>query len=175
MSIVSLILMSSLGHPPSAVPRPEAVQLEGQVRAAAGGPAGRARVLLVTKNAEEYELHATAKADHAELERLAGVKVRIRGVQGDPRLPRGRHVMVDGYDIVDVGAGVVPSLGTIASLEMNGKARLLFVSEDGQAALLPEGWARKMQRHVGAKIWMVGKLEAGKLRPKRFAILRAAP
>lgn len=175
MSILSLILLTSLGHPPSAVPRPKDVSLSGQVRAASGGHGGRARVLLVTRNAEEFELHATSKADHAELERLAGVQVRVRGVQGDPRLPHGRHVMVEGYDILDVGKGIVPVLGTIASLEEGGKARLLFVGEDGQAALLPAGWARKMQRHVGAKVWMVGKTEGGHIKPSRFAILRAAP
>lgn len=175
MSIASLILLTTLGHPPSALPRPKDVTLEGQVRAAAGGAGGRARVLLVTRNAEEFELHATDKADHAELERLAGVKVKVYGVRGDPRLPRGRHVMAERYEILDVGKGVVPKLGTIARLEEGGKARLLFVGEDGQAALLPAGWARKMQRHVGAKIWMVGTAKSGRLKPKRFAILRAAP
>lgn len=175
MSILSIVLLSTtLGHPPAAVPRPKAVALVGQVRASSGGPGGRARVLLVTKNAEEFELHATSPADHAELERLAGVKVEVSGVRGDPRLPRGRHVMVDRYEIKDVGSGVVPELGTIASLEVDGEPRLLFVNHRGQAALLPEGWARKMRRHVGAKIWMVGKRDGSKLKPTRFAILRAA-
>ena len=175
MSIVSFILLSTIAHPPSAVPRPKPVTLVGQVRSAAGGAAGRARVLLVTKNAEEFELHTAARADGDELERLAGVKVEVRGVRNDPRLPRGRHVMVEGYEIVDVGNGVVPELGTIASLDMNGAPRLIFVNRKGQAALLPAGWAKKMQRHVGAKIWMVGKRDGERLRPTRFAILRAAP
>jgi hypothetical protein len=174
--IISYILLSTaLAHPSSALPRPEPVSLVGQVRAAAGGGAGRARVLLVTKNAEEFEIHASDRGDAAELERLAGVKVKVRGIKNDPRLPRGRHVMVEGYEIVDVGKGVVPELGTIASLETSQGAKLLFVNEMGQAALLPDGWAKKMSRHVGAKIWMVGQRKGDRLRPKRFAILRAAP
>lgn len=174
MSILSLVLLSTVAHPPSAVPRPKPVALVGKVRAASGGAAGRARVLLVTKNAEEFELHTAVRADHQELERLAGVSVKIQGVKGDPRLPRGRHVLVEDYTIVDVGNGVVPQLGVIAALEIKGASRLIFVGEDGQAALLPKGWATKMQRHVGAKLWMVAKTKNGVLKPKRFAILRAA-
>lgn len=174
MSVLSLVLLTTLGHPSSAAPRPKPVELVGQVRAAASGPGGRARVLLVTKDAAEHELHTAATADHAELERLAGVRVRIKGISGDPRIPRGRHVLVDGYEIVDVGEGVVPELGTVAELELNGKPRLLFVNDKGQAALLPKGWATKMRRHVGAKLWMVGKRKGAELRPTRFAILRAA-
>ena len=56
MSALSLILLSTLaGHPPSAVPRPLPVALVGQIRAAAGGPGGGARILLLTKDAEEFE------------------------------------------------------------------------------------------------------------------------
>ncbi len=175
MSILSLVLLSSMvGHPPSSVPRPQAVTLQGRVRAASAGHRGAARVLLVTKNAEEFELHTPNRAEHKELERLAGVTVRIRGYKGDSRLPRGRHIMVNRYEILDVGAGKVPELGIIAALDIDGKSRLLFVSEAGQATLLPNGWARKMKRHVGAKIWMVGKRKNGQLKPTRFAILRSA-
>jgi hypothetical protein len=175
VSALSLILLSTLaGHPPSAVPRPLPVALVGQIRAAAGGPGGEARILLLTKDAEEFELHAPRPQGKEELERLAGVKVRVEGFQNDPRLPRGHHVMVDGYEIVDVGEGVVPELGTIAALPVNGETRLLFVSEAGQAALLPEGWGKKMLRHVGAKVWMVGKRSGDAYRPVRFAILRTA-
>lgn len=81
--------------------------------------------------------------------------------------------MVQDYKILDVGAGVVPELGMIAAVNIEGKSRLLFVSENGQASLLPNGWARKMKRHVGAKIWMVGKQKDGQLKPTRFAILRS--
>lgn len=176
MSLLSLVLLSSVvGHPPSAVPRPEPIIVQGKVHAASGGAAGRARVLIITKNAEEYELHTPEVPAHNELERLAGVTVKIQGYQGDPRLPRGRHVMVNSYEILDVGNGVRPELGVIAEIQIEDKSRLIFVNEDGQAALLPEGWARKMQQLVGAKLWMVSKKKEGGIRPSRFAILRAGP
>jgi len=175
VSALSLILLSTLaGHPPSAVPRPLPVALVGQIRAAAGGPGGGARILLLTKDAEEFELHTSRPDGKEELERLAGVKVRIDGFQNDPRLPMGHHVMVDGYEILDVGDGVVPELGTIAAFTKGGTTRLLFVNEAGQAALLPEGWGKKMLRHVGAKVWMVGKRSGEAFRPVRFAILRTS-
>ncbi|MEQ8280063.1 MAG: hypothetical protein RMA76_01855 [Deltaproteobacteria bacterium] len=175
MALTTLVLLSALsGHPASAVPRPKTVQMRGEVREVSGGKLGKSRAVLVADDGEEYTMHGIDSETGEELTRLAGVKIDAFGLLNDPRLPRGRHVLVQRYQIVDVGKGVVPRTGVIASVDMGGTKRLLFVDDDGRADLLPEGWGKKMNRHVGARIWMVGSGEGASFKPLRFSILRGA-
>ncbi len=175
MALSSLILLTALsGHPASAVPRPKTVELRGEVREVSGGKLGKSRAVLVVEDGEEYTMHGMDSATGEELTRLAGTKIEAFGLMNDPRLPRGNHVLVQRYAIVDVGKGVVPRTGVIAQMEIGGAMRLLFVDDDGRADLLPEGWGKKMSRHVGARIWMVGSGEGASFKPLRFSILRGA-
>jgi hypothetical protein len=169
MTVLALLLALS-AHAP-ATPKPKAIELFGEVKEASGGPGGSRALLLVEGG--EYQLHALADPSVNELKRLAGAKVRIFGVTGDPRIPRGKHVLVERYEIADVGNGVVPRIGRIAKLELDGRTRLLFVDESGTADFLPEGWGKKMMQHVGAKVWMVGSRNGKDFQPERFAILRS--
>lgn len=171
MGLMPLALMVALaGHPPAATPKPKPIELLGSVKEVSGGP-GSSRALIVLDGGGSYQLHGTASPSEAELKRLSGVKVRIYGITGDPRIPRGKHVLVDRYEIVDVGKGVVPRIGRIAKMDLGGATRLLFVDERGDADLLPEGWGKKMMKHVGAKLWMVGSRSGSKFTPQRFSIL----
>jgi hypothetical protein len=168
--IVPLALVLSLAsHGPS--PKPQAIELFGEVKEVSGG-AGGSRALLLVEGGE-YQLHGGADPSENELKRLAGAKVRIYGMTGDPRIPRGKHVLVERYEIVDVGGGVAPRMGHIAKLELEGGTRLLFVDAAGNAELLPQGWGKKMMQHVGAKIWLVGSRDKKELKPERFAILKS--
>jgi hypothetical protein len=167
---VLVLLLSLSAHAP-ATPKPEPVELVGEVKEIGGGPDG-SRALLVAEGGD-YQLHGAADPADAELVRLAGAKIRIFGFTGDPRLPSGRHVRVERYEIVDVGGGVVPEMGHIAKIELGGRTRLLFVSQSGIADLLPEGWGKKMMQHVGAKVWMVGSRQGKEFSPQRFAILKS--
>jgi hypothetical protein len=138
----------------------------GTVREVAGGPGPRAE--LAAEDGQRYVLRGRTPDDDAELRRLAGVKVRLFGAS-EPS----QRFAVDHFEILDVGGGVVPVLGTIAALE--GEARLLFVDERGRAAFLPAGFASKLKDQVGAKVWVVAKPSGDKLAVSRFAILRPGP
>lgn len=175
MALTSLLILTALtAHPASAVPRPKTVQMRGEVREVSGGKLGQSRAVLVTEDGEEYTMHGMDSETGEELTRLAGTKIEAFGLLNDPRLPRGHHVLVQRYAILDVGKGVVPRIGVIAQMEVGGAMRLLFVDDEGRADLLPEGWATKMNRHVGARIWMVGSGEGTAFKPLRFSILRGA-
>src|SRR5438067_1756224 len=100
----------------------------GKVREVGGGLRGASQALLVADDRSEVVLHGASEADEEELRRLAGVRVKVFGVKTDPR-----SVKVERYEIVDVGGGVVPRIGHVALLELGGKPRLIFVSEDGKA------------------------------------------
>ncbi len=169
MSLAPLALMLALAaHNPG--PRPQPIELTGEVKEVSGG-AGTSRALLITEDGSEYQLHGAADPSERELVRLSGAKVHVFGMINDPRIPLGKHVMVGRYEITDVG-GVVPRIGHLAKLEIDRSTRLLFVDEAGNAELLPEGWAKKMMSHVGAKIWMVGSRAGKHFQPQRFAILK---
>ncbi|MEL7370938.1 MAG: hypothetical protein AAFN74_18600 [Myxococcota bacterium] len=161
------------GQSPSADLR--TVTLQGKIREISGGPAGRTQAQLVTQNAR-YLLHARRFGLRGELKRLTGLVVRVRGVVGDPSVPTKDHVLVEDYEILEVGRGLVPRVGRLALLHVGDQRRLVFVDEQGQADLLPKGWSRKLNRHAGAKVWMVGHRDQdGSFRPQRFAILRPRP
>ena len=150
------------------------VSIEGKVREVAGGPAGRPQAILVADSGH-HVLFALDPAFANELRRLSGLVVRVTGVTGDPRAAAKDDILVDRYEIKEIGKGVVPRVGRLALLRVGGQqSRLVFVDERGEADLLPAGWSRKMKRHAGAKVWMVGRRDRdGSFRPQRFAILRA--
>lgn len=174
MALTSLVILSALAsHPASALPTPKSVELVGEVREVSGGPMGRSRAVLLA-DGEQYTMHGIDSATAEELTRLSGVRIKAFGLLNDPRLPRGHHVLVQRYAIVDVGKGVVPRIGVIATITVDGKDRLIFVDDEGRADPLPKGWGKKMKRHVGAKIWLVGSGEGASFKPRRFSILRGA-
>ncbi|MEM7677774.1 MAG: hypothetical protein AAF449_17390 [Myxococcota bacterium] len=151
------------------------VALQGKIREISGGPAGRTQAQLIAPDAR-YILHALDPGLRGELKRLAGLVVRVRGVIGDPRAPAADHVLVQDYKILALGRGIVPRVGRLALLHVGDARRLVFVDEQGQADLLPQGWSRKLAHHAGAKVWMVGHRDNdGSFRPQRFAILRPRP
>src|SRR5687767_7859747 len=129
MTVLFALMLSLSAHAPS--PKPQPIELYGEVKEAAGGP-GTSRALLMVEGGE-YQLHGFAEPSENELKRLSGAKVRIYGITGDPRIPRGKHVLVERYEIVDVGDGTVPKIGQIAKIELNGGTRLLFVDAAGNA------------------------------------------
>jgi hypothetical protein len=175
MSTMTLALMLSLGlsaqNGDVAAPKP--VELVGKVKEVGGGPAGRAQAVLSLDDGTEWVLYSADPEAQGELVRLSGVRAHIRGTLGDPRLPGNNAVMVQRYQIVDIGKGVVPRIGHLASLQLDGKTRLLFVDEEGTAELLPDGYAEKLMKQVGAKLWMVGNKSGERFQPMRFAILRS--
>ncbi len=169
---VSLLLTAV---PDDAPPEIRPVTVEGKVREVAGGPAGRPQAILIA-GSKQYVLRALEPELRIELRRLSGLIVRVTGVVGDPRTESRRdHVLVHRYDIVAVGKGVVPRVGRLALLRVGPQKRLVFVDKTGQADLLPVAWSRRLHRHAGAKVWMVGDRDRdGSFRPQRFAILRSA-
>ena len=161
-------------RPPTAVPRRAIRTFSGEVREISGGPAGRSQAILLAGEGRRLTLHALRPAEASELIRLTGVRVRIRTAR-DPGLPGPDHVRVLSYEILDVGGGIRPRVGHIARLEHDGRPRLVFVDEFGRADWLPAGWAPKLERHVGSKVWMAGRRKGDVFLPTRFAILRSAP
>jgi hypothetical protein len=174
MSVALAVLLSVVGHNPSPIPAPVKIVAVGKVREVLSGEGGKPQAVLQLDDKSELVLHGREPTDDIELIHLAGVRVRMNVVRGDQMLPRGNHVRVDSYEILDIGGGVVPRIGVIAAFEMNGKQRLLFVDDLGRADLLPEGWSAKMSKHVGSRAWVVGTKEKVELIPTRFAILRPA-
>lgn len=138
----------------------------GTIREVVGGPSSRAE--LACEDGQTYVLIGKTAEDEAELKRLAGVKVRLGGVAA-----ASTRFMVDHFEILDIGGGVVPKLGVIA--ELAGDKRLLFVDEAGNAAFLPPGFTSKLKDQVGAKVWMVGASRGDRLQVSRFAVLRPRP
>lgn len=176
MSAATLVLMLSatLAAQSGEALGPKPVDLVGKVREVGGGPGGQAQAVLVLDDGSEWTLWSTDPEAQGELVRLSGVRAHFRGHLGDPRFPGTNAVSVSRYEIVDIGKGVVPRIGHLASLVLDGKTRLLFVDEAGTAELLPEGYAEKLMKQVGAKLWMVGNKSGERFQPMRFAILRSA-
>lgn len=145
----------------------------GQIREVSGGPGGRSQAILLADGGRRLTLHALRPAEATELIRLSGVRVQLRTTT-DAQLPGPHHVRVLSYQILDVGGGIKPRVGHIARLEQAGSRRLVFVDETGRADWLPAGWTKKLDRHVGSKVWMAGRRKGGVFSPSRFAILRPA-
>lgn len=178
MSVALVLALTVLGQSPDALATPPArVELVGKIREVGGGQRGEAQALLVLDDKSDRVLHASTELDGEELRRLAGVRVKVFGVEHDPMVPKGNHVRVERYEIIDVGGGAVPRIGRIAELQLDGKPRLIFVGDDGRAELLPTSWMKKMAKHTGAKLWVLGNRAEtkGELTPARFAILRPGP
>lgn len=171
--LVPVLMAAAVAAPdgPMEAPAPAKQDLVGKVREVLGSRE-RSSPVLALDDGSEVVLHGATERDDGELLRLAGVRVRVHVQKGDPMLPGGNHVRVHGYEILDIGGGVVPRIGKLASIVIGGSSRLIFVGEDGKADLLPVGWAAKMSRHVGAKMWLIGTESKGEFVPTRFAILR---
>jgi hypothetical protein len=175
-SLLLALALTNIAHPPVPIPPPVAVEVTGKVREVGSGPGGKVEPILELDDKSEVTLHGREDADDIELRRLAGTRVKVSGMKGDPTLPRGNHVRVLKYEILDAGGGVVPKLGRIAEIAIDGKTRLLFVDDEGKAAFLPQGWIAKLQKHVGAKVWIVaGETKGSEMTPSKFAILRPGP
>lgn len=175
MSVLLVLALTSIAHNPTHLPDPVSVTLEGEVREIGGGVGGSPRAQLKLDDQSTLVLHGRTPPDSDELRRLAGIRVRIVGVKGDPTLPRS-DVRVAQYEILDVGGKVVPRIGSLALAKLDEGPRLLFVDEQGQAEVLPETWLKKMEPHVGAKLWVIGSSSRpGRLTPSRFGILRPGP
>lgn len=145
------------------------VVLEGKVREVAGGPAGAPQAILTVEPSRSVTLRGRTDAFDAELRHLSGFRVRVSG-EAVPN--EGDTLRVQRYEILDVGDGAVPRIGIVASLQLEGQKRLLFVDpQTGAAELLPAGWTQKMAKNVGAKIWVVMDKGAAAFRPKRWGIL----
>jgi hypothetical protein len=175
MSPLVTLMLASIAHPPVPIPAPTAVEIVGKVREQKGGSGPKNEALLTLDDGSEVVLHGRDESEDNELMRLAGVRVKVNGIKGDPLLPRGNHVRAFRYAIVDVGGGVAPRVGRIAEIELDGKGRLLFVDDEGRAETLPESFRPKLGQHVGAKVWVVGTAQKSELTPARFAILRPGP
>ncbi len=170
MLTLTLGVTLAVASPPQPTIRPISVQ--GQVREVGGGPGGRPQALLIGVDTR-HVLTALDPDLRIELRRLAGAVIKVSGVVGDPRVAAKDHVLVDRYEIVEIGKGIVPRVGRLAMLQVGPQERLVFVDESGQADLLPQGWSRRMRRYAGAKVWMVGRRDKdGSFRPQRFSILR---
>ena len=163
-------------QPPESPSGPHVVEVDGTIRSVRGGIKDAPILMHVEHStpatASNLTLHASRPEFEDELRRLAGARIRITGVRDDPRQPSQEHVYVERYEILDVGHHEVPRIGHLATLDLDGRPRLLFVDESGLAQLLPEGWAKKLKTQAGAKIWMLGSTIDGRLVPKKFAILK---
>ena len=139
------------------------------VREVSGGPAGKARAILRTPAGEKFELRARPPLTTNELLRLAKITIEAQVTKLDRE---GRVATVESYEIVALPDGQRPVVGRLVLAATKAGPRLTFVDADGKALYLPRGWSRKLSRHDGAKVWMLGTLNYGVLRPKRFGILR---
>jgi len=146
------------------------VTVEGKVREVSNR--GTTQAMLETDDKKGLSLTSAIPGLSNELRRLSGVRIRVQGTRSSKTAPDGEPVSVTGYEILDVGKGVVPRVGTIAAIELDGKRRLIFVDSSGAAEMLPTGWVKRMAGHVGAKVWMVGRTADKVFRPSRFSILR---
>lgn len=150
---------------------PYEVELRGEVRTVKVGPTTRAALMVD----DDTHVLAARRADlEQELQNLDGATVVVAGYRDDGLRPPGVDLLVEVYEIVDVGDGRVPRLGRLAALALDGDTKLLFVDEAGRADVLPESWKKRMLRHVGAKLWILGRRgDDGRYTPTRFKILRS--
>lgn len=168
---VLLTLLVALA-PASSALAAKPTTVSGTVREVAGGPAGQSAVELKTDDGRTLSLRGRTPPEEDELRRLSGVKVRIEGMVDENVAG---IVQVERYEILDIGGGVIPRLGMLAAIDLEGQRRLIFVDEQGNADLLPTGWTAKMAKNVGAKMWMVGARKGKSFQPTRHAILRPSP
>jgi hypothetical protein len=169
LSLIAMTLVLATGEAQAEKP----LTLTGTIREVAGGAAGRSAAEIKTDDGRALTLRGHTAADDDEIKRLGGMKVRVFATEGDPGLPQG-YLRVERYEIVDVG-GSVPRIGMLAEIEIEGQKRLIFVADDGTADLLPEGWLKKMAKHVGAKMWMIGTRGRTGFQPAKHGILRPGP
>ena len=141
------------------------VVLEGQIKVVSGGRFGQAQVQLKTDK-KTFKLRAISASLGHELERLNKMKLSVEGEK------KGTEFEVSKYTIMTQSSGKTPKIGHFAGLDLNGEFRILFIYTNGDAALLPIGWAKKMKKHVGSKAWMLGEPRDGQLTPRRFGILK---
>jgi len=150
---------------------PEPVEQRGEIRTVKVGPSTRAALIV----GDDTTILAARRAGlDEELQNLDGATVVVTGYRDPGLRPPGADLVVESYEIVDVGDGRVPRLGRLAALAVDGETKLLFVDEAGRADVLPESWKKRMLEHVGAKLWVLGRrARDGSYTPTRFQILRA--
>jgi hypothetical protein len=97
-----------------------------------------------------------------ELARLSGAEVRVYGIQsGNP--PAGGFD-VKSYDVTQVD-GEVPRVGILTAV---GGTLTLINADTVELTNVPE----ELRRRAGAKVWIVGDAEAGKLAVQSYGVLR---
>jgi hypothetical protein len=97
-----------------------------------------------------------------ELARLSGAEVRVRGAQtGKP--PAGGFE-VESYDVIKVD-GEVPKVGILTAV---GGAVTLVGSDTIELSNVPD----QLRSQAGAKVWIVGQDQGGKLGVQSYGILR---
>lgn len=150
---------------------PYEVEVRGEIRTVKVGPTTRAA--LITED-ETYVLAARRPGLDEELHNLEGATIQVHGYRDASLRPPGVDVLVEDYEIVDVGDGRVPRIGQLATLTRGEEILLLFVDAAGRADVLPESWKKRMTEHVGAKMWILGRRgDDGAFTPTRFRILRS--
>ena len=164
----ALVLLGFLTIIPQRVAATSLETLEGVIKEKSGGALGQSRLRFKMQD-KSITLRGHTPALQKELGRLNKMTVRIKAYARE-----GHHEVLS-YELLRHKSGEVPRIGRIAGMQVGGEYRILFVSSDGEAALLPSGWVKKMRRHVGAKTWMIGAPRDGQLTPRRFGILRPGP
>jgi hypothetical protein len=152
---------------------PDRVEQRGEIRTVKVGPSTRAALV---QGDDTKVLAARRPGLDEELQNLDGATVVVKGYRDPGLRPPGTDLVVESYEILDVGDGRVPRLGRLAVLALGEETKLLFVDEAGRADVLPESWKKRMIEHVGAKLWVIGRRASdGSYTPTRFRILRAGP
>jgi hypothetical protein len=100
----------------------------------------------------------------AELARLSGAEVRVRGVENGK--PPAGDFMVTNYDVTGID-GEVPKLGILT--DAGGYLTLL-----GPDTLKLTNVPDALRSRTGAKVWVVGPAKGGKLEVQSYGILREA-
>lgn len=136
---------------------PDPTMLEGRLRLAGSDPNV---MVMLQPAAGGPEVQLTG--EHlGELERLSGIDVSVVGsLSTAPR----RTVDVASYQIQSVN-GRRPSVGVVVS---RGGAFWLEGDTSVRLSIVPDG----LRNQIGAKVWIVGEMTDGSLRPESYGIIR---
>lgn len=151
--------------PAIAMPSKQAIAQTHTGRIQVAGPAkiaGGPKVWLRIEDGMRFELLGVLRS---ELERLQSAEVMAIGLAEEQRF------WVQRYQILDVGGGAKPWVGTLVQEDAT------WALADGDGSPIPLTLRARTQarlaKHEGAKVWVYGRrLVSGSIRVSRYGILR---
>lgn len=109
----------------------------------------------------------------AELKKLEGISLRVFARPAGTKQDYQNYEVFD-YEILDVGKGVKPFVGSVS--EKEGKLILSIKDSPQTYTLLGNSKVlEKIREGIGGKVWVAGDLRGTEIRVRKFNVIKAGP